>query len=572
MGRHRDSPDDDADAAPPSVPKRLTRNEEEATLASNGDSKSTLSSLTEATDKKPKPREEQDNKLSREELKVKQFEETTALAVGRSAMTAASSNEQADNDEQDRKPSTREELKLRQFDETTALAIGLSSASAADTSVPGAHSSVASPPEKGLSMAAGSNTAGRSRRLDDDDIIMTEEDAKAMDGKPLSAGFKLGAHAIGGPELLEVEEEIDVPTSQHVAGYSAGPDMTPIAAEVVLQPQADVEAQAQDIENRLREELFKHTVSAQVVDGSERKEEEDEGKRKRKCYIIGGVVLLLLVVGGVVGAVVGVTSGGGGGSTPTMPPAPSSNPTTSRPSSSPSIFVQPCTLCQDGSEANLQAEVSRGKTCGDLESDLAQLGDSQDAVCLSGQAQGWYSCSCPTLPRRPATFVCTAACREDSRPPAWDSQECRDFETFVELVALVPEECDGLIARTPEACRCSTEIDDLREIMKTVSDERDLFDTTTPQYKAIRWLANDDPADLTIGATRAGVLQMRYFGALLWFSLGGQNWNAQFGFRNATGVCDWNDGDSGIFCDDSNIFTSIVMGTFVHQRSHCLLL
>jgi hypothetical protein len=67
---------------------------------------------------------------------------------------------------------------------------------------------------------------------------------------------------------------------------------------------------------------------------------------------------------------------------------------------------------------------------------------------------------------------------------------------------------------------------------------------------ALEWLGNQDPANLTIGDTPKNVWENRYFGALLWFSFGGETWIDQFDFLSVLDVCEWNNGESGIFCDD----------------------
>jgi hypothetical protein len=120
--------------------------------------------------------------------------------------------------------------------------------------------------------------------------------------------------------------------------------------------------------------------------------------------------------------------------------------------------------------------------------------------------------------------------RRNSRPPAFDSKLCRNFETFVEIVGLEVDECAGLIEMTPEECRCSERISMICDIVNSILDGKDLSNTATPQYMALEWLGNQDPANLTIGDNLTNVWENRYFGALLWFSLGGENWNEQLSF------------------------------------------
>jgi hypothetical protein len=62
-------------------------------------------------------------------------------------------------------------------------------------------------------------------------------------------------------------------------------------------------------------------------------------------------------------------------------------------------------------------------------------------------------------------------------------------------------------------------------------NETYLPDTSTPQYMALEWpVANQDPANLTIGETPPITWENQYFSTLLWFSLGGEDWVAKFKF------------------------------------------
>jgi hypothetical protein len=149
--------------------------------------------------------------------------------------------------------------------------------------------------------------------------------------------------------------------------------VTPIAAKVV-EPEPDVEAQTQNIKKRVREELMKSAVAAEIVDVSEfsdaNSQEEDKSK-KRRLWIIAGIILLI-VIGAGVGAAVALNGGGddddesnasttdkGPAGLPVTGSAPS--PVTLKPTMSPTVFIPPCTLCLDGSKPeDLDAEVRRG--------------------------------------------------------------------------------------------------------------------------------------------------------------------------------------------------------------------
>lgn len=437
---------------------------------------------------------------------------------------------------------------------------------------------------KSLAIATDSHVASRKKRGDGSvtsaaaalSVASNDMDAKTrvkeavghkQSGTSLDAEhFYPGAHSVGGVRGSEHEPTpVERLSSTGVHGSrSMANAATPIAAEVFL-PEADVEAQAQKIEKRVRQHLMNSSVSAEVVDLATDKGQEiqDKSKKCRFWAILG--TLLLLLVGGAVGAAVALTSGNSPDPPTASPvtPVPTGMPTTSKPTMAPTVFIPPCTLCLDGSKPeDLEAEVRRGFTCGDLQVNLAELDSSGDQACKSGQSYAWLFCGCPTLPSSPFSPVCSATCPEDSRPPTFDSKGCLDFETFVEVVGQQVGECAGLVGLAPEECRCSERVSQIRDIVSSVSDETDLLDTNTPQYAALEWLANQDPANLTIAETSTIEWKNRYFGALLWFSLGGESWFESANFLSSLDVCDWNTGDvsfgKGVYCDEDTGAISVV--------------
>lgn len=88
-----------------------------------------------------------------------------------------------------------------------------------------------------------------------------------------------------------------------------------------------------------------------------------------------------------------------------------------------------------------------------------------------------------------------------------------------------------------------------------VSDASDLQDTTTPQYKAARWLAVEDGANIPIpanGITLVGGYRyiFRYVMALNYFALGGDEWDDSFNFLTDDDICYWHNYQlaGGVFC------------------------
>jgi hypothetical protein len=68
----------------------------------------------------------------------------------------------------------------------------------------------------------------------------------------------------------------------------------------------------------------------------------------------------------------------------------------------------------------------------------------------------------------------------------------------------------------------------------------------TPQYQALDWLANEDPANLDFVLVPPDMLLERFIMALLYFSTAGETWNDSSGFLNASSVCSWH---GAIVCD-----------------------
>jgi len=97
-----------------------------------------------------------------------------------------------------------------------------------------------------------------------------------------------------------------------------------------------------------------------------------------------------------------------------------------------------------------------------------------------------------------------------------------------------------------------TEDVDLRSILDSISGDR-LDDQDSPQFMALYWLSNEDPANTTVGSTPVEVIKSRYAAAVVYYSLGGTEWTDQLNFLTAGDICSWNQNqDSGIFCSSVN--------------------
>ena len=120
-------------------------------------------------------------------------------------------------------------------------------------------------------------------------------------------------------------------------------------------------------------------------------------------------------------------------------------------------------------------------------------------------------------------------------------------------------------------------------IVTNITSEEILYDWTTPQYKALVWLADIDPAQLDFsmsssssmlvreGGNRPRILQ-RYALAVLFFATQGQYWNNTYGFLSEWDECQWADYDSsgevaGIAsCSGDGLVTSLLLGKSLFER------
>jgi hypothetical protein len=99
---------------------------------------------------------------------------------------------------------------------------------------------------------------------------------------------------------------------------------------------------------------------------------------------------------------------------------------------------------------------------------------------------------------------------------------------------------DSTLNPTPQP---SIEI--FRDALFPILGER-LDDEGSPQFKALKWIANEDPA------TTIEIINQRYVAAALYFALGGENWIEKCNFLTEDPVCSWNQEDSGVICDSTN--------------------
>ena len=81
-----------------------------------------------------------------------------------------------------------------------------------------------------------------------------------------------------------------------------------------------------------------------------------------------------------------------------------------------------------------------------------------------------------------------------------------------------------------------------------------LSNPITPEYRALEWLASEDPAMLPVDGPIDAITQ-RFALAALYDGTKGDQWTTGYSFMSFKDVCDWNAGDgiNGAICTDSYV-------------------
>jgi hypothetical protein len=100
---------------------------------------------------------------------------------------------------------------------------------------------------------------------------------------------------------------------------------------------------------------------------------------------------------------------------------------------------------------------------------------------------------------------------------------------------------------------CLTEI----LLQNEVSDAEALQDDSSPQFLALRWLANNDTMVLDLDSTCPAILVERYVLAVLYFSTSGLD---VLNFLSASSICEWNNEDGGVDCNEDDLVVALFLG------------
>jgi hypothetical protein len=120
---------------------------------------------------------------------------------------------------------------------------------------------------------------------------------------------------------------------------------------------------------------------------------------------------------------------------------------------------------------------------------------------------------------------------------------------------------------SPTAC---TSLDCLTEILlqNGVADAEALQDKSSPQFLALRWLANNDAEVLDLDSTSTMSIVERYVVAVLYFATSGEGGLNVLSFLTATSVCEW----KGISCNRDDLVVGLLLGTSKHEEGIVLIL
>jgi hypothetical protein len=118
----------------------------------------------------------------------------------------------------------------------------------------------------------------------------------------------------------------------------------------------------------------------------------------------------------------------------------------------------------------------------------------------------------------------------------------------------------------PTAC---TSLDCLAEMLlqNEVSIAEALQDASSPQFQALRWLANEDTAGLDLDSTPSVILAIeRYVLAVLYFATSAEGGLNVLNFLSASSVCAWNNGEGGVLCNRDELVVSVNIGKSQHEE------
>jgi hypothetical protein len=134
--------------------------------------------------------------------------------------------------------------------------------------------------------------------------------------------------------------------------------------------------------------------------------------------------------------------------------------------------------------------------------------------------------------------------------------------------------------------RATSRLQPVIDFLSVRISEKALFnDQQTPQYRAAKWIADQDFLEVPIPADPQNYDEdyefvQRYIMAVLYFAMDGVNWRYKAYFMSSYEVCEWNmdfieevpgqdatdDWLYGVQCDEKGAITTIFMSTYLHKH------
>ena len=291
------------------------------------------------------------------------------------------------------------------------------------------------------------------------------------------------------------------------------------------------------------------------------KKEPQEGKSRKRLFVILCLVLVVAVGGGATGAAI-VLGGGNGRSgdnvTPTtMPPTPS------------------CGVCfgndaSTGLNSDTQLQTfqfqNRAYSCASL-ADATTVLTAEDPMCPLHQAMAWKHCGCLTLPPSQEFENACPICDDAVSPLAPDDDCAQEIDFATIIGSLAFPECAAQVSQIGSSCVCPhcthPRCVELQNAVNDLVDDPHVFaNEATPQFKSLRWLALEDPGDMTVARPTDEALRERFVIVVLYFSTDGPAWRGGVPFLTGSHVCEWQQmtAGAGISCNDNGFVDEIVLG------------
>eukprot|EP00980_Cylindrotheca_fusiformis_P011479 scaffold2663_cov73-Cylindrotheca_fusiformis.AAC.1 len=151
-------------------------------------------------------------------------------------------------------------------------------------------------------------------------------------------------------------------------------------------------------------------------------------------------------------------------------------------------------------------------------------------------------------------FILTADCREGADPKV-DCECCTSCCNDDDCKAPKPT---GNPTPKPTPNPTAAELSDIERLARVVLPDVDFddLDEYSPQYRALKWLVNDDPRDLPIEEDSRELLE-RFSLVTFYYSTDGENWYLSSEWLNESSHCDW----EGITCDRNDRVVEISFGS-----------